>query len=77
MILNRARGGEEDETVQAWCRERDLPLLLSIPDRRSIAEAYARGIPLVGALPELENLLAGLYEPLQRRVAEAKKGAAA
>jgi MinD superfamily P-loop ATPase len=77
VILNRARGTEEDRKVEAWCSERELPLLLSIPDRRSIAEAYARGVPLLGALPDIGSRLALLQEPLRRLAAKGKSGVAA
>jgi len=77
VVLNRARGDGQDRMVKDWCREREIPLLLSIPDRRAIAEAYARGIPLLGAMPEIESALASLHEPLRRMAARAGKGAAA
>ena len=43
----------------------------------AIAEAYARGIPLLGAMPEIEDSLAGLHDPLRRMADAAGKGAAA
>jgi MinD superfamily P-loop ATPase len=77
VVLNRARGDEQDARVRAWCRERELPLLCSIPDRRAIAEAYARGIPLLGAMPEIGAALVDICEPLQRLADGAGRGAAA
>jgi len=77
VILNRARGGEPDRKAEAWCRERRLPLLLSIPDRRSIAEAYARGVPLLGALPEIGDSLARLQSPLRQLAEAGENGVAA
>jgi MinD superfamily P-loop ATPase len=77
VVLNRARGENGDREVEAWCREHEIPLLLSIPDRRSIAEAYARGIPLLGALPELEGSLVQLRDSLRRLAEGAKNGVAA
>jgi len=77
VILNRARGEEGDRKVEAWCRERDIPLLLSIPDRRSIAEAYARGVPLLGALPGIGGSLTRLQDPLRQLAEAGKNGVAA
>jgi MinD superfamily P-loop ATPase len=77
VILNRARGNEQDRKVEAWCRDRRIPLLLSIPDRRSIAEAYARGVPLLGALPEIGGFLARLRNPLRHLAEGGKNGVAA
>jgi MinD superfamily P-loop ATPase len=77
VILNRARGDEQDRKVEAWCREREIPLLLSIPDRRSIAEAYARGVPLLGALSEIGDSLVRLRKPLRQLAEEGKNGVAA
>jgi MinD superfamily P-loop ATPase len=77
VVLNRARGDEQDRKVEAWCNERQLPLLLSIPDQRRIAEAYARGNPLLDALPAIESALLGLHEPLRQLAATARGGVAA
>jgi len=65
VVLNRACGGEGDELIESWCRKRGIPLLLSIPDRRSIAEAYASGAALIDSLPGIAAELAGLRQPLQ------------
>jgi MinD superfamily P-loop ATPase len=77
VILNRATGAEADCEIEAWCAKRGLPLLVSIPDRRSIAEAYARGVPLYQSYPEAERLLAGLRAPLRRLAEKGWSGAAA
>jgi MinD superfamily P-loop ATPase len=77
VILNRARGDAADSRVEAWCRDREIPLLLTIPDRRSVAEAYSRGVPLLGALEGIEERLLGLRDPLRRLAAAGKNGAAA
>ncbi|MCX5857803.1 MAG: 4Fe-4S binding protein [Deltaproteobacteria bacterium] len=64
VVLNRFDLGD-DKTI-AYCREENIPIVLSIPDDRRIAEAYARGEALIKALPSyapvfidaLERLLA-------------------
>jgi MinD superfamily P-loop ATPase len=49
VALNRFDLGD-DKTV-AYCREENIPIILSIPDDRRIAESYARGEILIEALP--------------------------
>ena len=55
VIINRSDIG--DDRVEKWCEETNIPLLLSIPFNRSIAEGYAHGVPLVETLPELRSPL--------------------
>ncbi|MBI5017904.1 MAG: ATP-binding protein [Deltaproteobacteria bacterium] len=50
VVVNRM--GIGDDRVHGFCLERNIPLLLEIPDDRRIAEAYSRGVLLVDALPE-------------------------
>jgi MinD superfamily P-loop ATPase len=62
VVINRADTG--DNGVRRYCNEENIPLLLEIPDRREIAEAYSRGETLLQAVPELksafEKLLTGI-----------------
>lgn len=58
VIVNRAGSG--DERVNEFCAAQGLEILLEVPDDRRIAEAYARGLPLVEAVPEIRPLFAGL-----------------
>jgi MinD superfamily P-loop ATPase len=50
VVINRAGCG--DDRVQEYCRTEHIPILLEIPQERRIAEAYARGRPLIEAFPE-------------------------
>jgi MinD superfamily P-loop ATPase len=77
VILNRARGDASDDEVISWCRDHGLPLLLSIPDQRRVAEAYSSGVNLLGAVDGIEEALNGLREPLRDLVAAGRKGVAA
>jgi len=45
VVINRADIG--DQKVVAYCKEQNIPILLSIPFEREIAELYSKGIPLV------------------------------
>jgi MinD superfamily P-loop ATPase len=49
VAINRDDGG--DATVEAYCSEEGLPVLLRLPLAREIAAAYSDGQPLVTALP--------------------------
>lgn len=63
IVVNRSRG--HDETLEAFCRERGLPILLTLPFDRRIAVAYAEGVSLVEALPEWEPPLRELLHEVQ------------
>jgi len=56
VVVNRM--GVGDDRVHIYCREQKIPILLEIPDDRRIAGLYARGTPLVDALPEYRPLFA-------------------
>ncbi len=44
--------GIGDDRVERYCRKENIPLLLSIPWSRCIAEAYSKGIPATDILPD-------------------------
>jgi MinD superfamily P-loop ATPase len=77
VVLNRSRGLEADRLVHRWCSERGIPLLLTIPDRRSIAEGYARGLSLLDSVAGSTPRLLRLRDPLQRLAAGGAGGVAA
>jgi len=41
--------------TEEFCEQQDIPVLLKIPEDRKIAEAYSKGQPLVGILPEYKE----------------------
>jgi MinD superfamily P-loop ATPase len=51
VVINRVGIGNDD--VRRFCAVEDIDVLLTIPDRRQIAEAYSRGIPAIEAAPDL------------------------
>jgi MinD superfamily P-loop ATPase len=77
VVLNRALGGDGDRMVADWCSERHVPLLQSIPDRRSIAEGYARGLSLLDSLAGSESSFLELRRLLQRLAVGGTRGEAA
>jgi MinD superfamily P-loop ATPase len=63
VIINRADIG--DDRVATYCAAEGIPVLLTIPDDRRIAEAYSRGELIVTARPEFRAALAGLWAQLE------------
>jgi len=60
VALNRFDLGD-DKTV-TYCREENIPIVLSIADDRRIAEAYARGEILIEALPSYAPVFTDAWE---------------
>jgi MinD superfamily P-loop ATPase len=59
VIINR--DGVGDGSVEAYCHENGLPVLMRIPLDRRIAQGIARGTPLVKILPEYLPRFRELY----------------
>jgi len=62
VIVNRMGSG--DYRVHVFCQKENIPILLTIPDDRRIAESYSRGILMVDALPEYRGHFQSLIEKL-------------
>jgi MinD superfamily P-loop ATPase len=56
--------GIGDDGVKKYCQEENIPLLLSIPWSRGIAEAYSRGIPAI----RIDAALKEQFQALYRRI---------
>jgi MinD superfamily P-loop ATPase len=63
VVINRA--GMDDSDIQRFCRSRNLPVLMSIPLEKKIAEVYSRGDILVHTLPAVKQLFLHLYKRLE------------
>jgi MinD superfamily P-loop ATPase len=83
VIINRA--GTGDVLIQRYCQERQIPLLLTIPLDREIAEAYSEGKALAEAKPEYKEKFQPLFAQIieiiqyrqdagQRRILEKTQG---
>ncbi len=53
VVINRADGG--DGRVKDYCAAENIGVLLEIPERRDVAEAYSRGETLLQAAPDLRE----------------------
>lgn len=67
VIINRS--GTGDEMIERYCRAKGVPVMLKIPQDRSIAMAYSRGIPLLQAKPEYAVLFRNLILEIEKAVA--------
>ena len=63
VVVNREGSGYAG--VDEYCDSTGVPVLMRIPHDRRIAEAYARGVPLVRAMPEYRERFLSLYESVR------------
>ena len=63
VVINR--DGIGNDQVQRYCDEENIPVVLTIPFDRAIAEAYAVGIPMVDAIPSWRVRFIELAERLK------------
>ena len=67
VVVNRAGSG--DDRVHEYCAAEGINVLLEIPDDRRIAEAYARGLTLVDAIPDIRPFFASLAARIETMAA--------
>jgi MinD superfamily P-loop ATPase len=58
--------GIGNDGVREYCQEENIPLLLTIPWGREIAEAYSRGVPAVEVYPDLKQKFQALFYEIER-----------
>jgi MinD superfamily P-loop ATPase len=64
VVINRCNIG--DQAVEEFCRRRDIPILMEIPEERRIAEAYSRGEMIIDVLPEYKEQFRNLFETIRQ-----------
>lgn len=64
VIINRADIG--DEGVEDYCQKQNIPVLMTIPMDRKIAEAYSEGMPILEVLSSYKTRFMALYKDIQR-----------
>ncbi len=62
IVLNRSDIG--DSTVQSYCNESNIPLLMEIPFDRQIAEGYSRGKMVIESNPSYTENFVRLYDKI-------------
>lgn len=68
VLLNRA--GIGDTSVEEYCKEERIPVLLKIPHDLEIAGLYSRGITLAEGMPSWREAFVELYEQIERLALE-------
>ena len=71
VVVNRADSG--DDCVRSYCRKEKISILLEIPNRREVAEAYSRGETLLRAMPEWKEKFERLLDEIARKVVREEK----
>lgn len=66
VIINRADIG--DKKVHAYCREKNIPILLEIPFQRKIAELYSKGVPFSLEMTEWKEKFEALFSEARKLV---------
>ncbi len=67
IVINRADMG--DDRVERYCATEGLPILGRVPHDRRVAEAYARGVLAVDAVPEMAVSVQPLADAIFQEVA--------
>ncbi|MFW9923732.1 MAG: (4Fe-4S)-binding protein, partial [Candidatus Thorarchaeota archaeon] len=49
IIINRTGISDQEQFLDDFCKEENIPILMKIPFEKKIAEDYSRGIPLVNS----------------------------
>jgi MinD superfamily P-loop ATPase len=68
VALNRA--GVGDRKVEKYCRQENIPILLTIPLDTEIARLYSKGITLVEGMPELQEIFIRLWGEIRKTIDE-------
>lgn len=64
VLVNRA--GVGDDSVEQYCLEKGIPILLYIPLDVQIARLYSQGIPLIEGMPQWRHDFHRLFEDIQK-----------
>jgi len=62
VVINRASLGKGDGKVRDFCAAEEIPVMMTIPFDRKIAEAYSRGQTILEAFPAYREKFLELFE---------------
>jgi MinD superfamily P-loop ATPase len=68
VLINRADGGEGDARIREFCDREGIPVPMTIPFDRKIAEAYSRGQTLLDLDGAWKDRFLGLFEAIRESV---------
>jgi len=66
VVINRASLGDGDGETRDFCARAGIPVLMTIPFDRKIAEAYSRGETVLEAFPAYRTAFLGLFENIKK-----------
>jgi MinD superfamily P-loop ATPase len=66
VVINRSDIG--DLAVKEFCEQRDIPILMEIPEAREIAEAYSRGDMIIDVIPAYREKFQGVFTEIEQLV---------
>ncbi len=66
VVINRS--GDDQVGLHMYCRDENIPVMLSIPDDRLIAEAVSRGELISKVFPEYGRMFAELGDKLRQLI---------
>jgi MinD superfamily P-loop ATPase len=69
VVINGAGRGRGEGAVRDFCAKSGIPVLMTIPFDRKIAEAYSRGETILDADPSAGKAFVGLFEAVRRTLA--------
>jgi len=68
VVLNRA--GVGDNKVEEYCRQENIPILLTIPLDTEIARLYSKGVTLSEGMPQWQERFTGLFHKVGEMIDE-------
>jgi MinD superfamily P-loop ATPase len=68
VVLNRT--GTGDKRVEEYCRQQNIPILLTIPLDTKIARLYSKGITLAEGMPETGEMFRSLWDEIRKLLDE-------
>jgi len=71
VVINRSDLG--DDKTHLYCNHNNIPILMEIPFKKEIAEAYSRGKTLLKVYPQLKIDLQHMYKVIESIVVDRKK----
>jgi MinD superfamily P-loop ATPase len=66
VVINKADIGSDE--VENYCKSEGVPVLMKIPFKREIAEAYSKGIPLIEAFPDYREDFKRLIDTIEQLI---------
>ncbi len=66
IVINRCDTG--DDRTKKYAEQEGIPVLMEIPDKREIAEAYSKGIMMIDAFPDMKEAFRTLYSKIEKLI---------